>query len=257
MSQPHDGVSLIRHDDAILEVRLSRPRVRNALDETTARALGDALRSAAEDGSVRCVILSGDGASFCAGADITQFQDRTGTSASQRIATLFQPALMQMVEMDKPVISAVKGAAAGIGVAYVLASDLVLMGRSAYLKLAFIDIGLIPDGGISWHLIRRLGHARAFELAATASPIDAPTCLALGLANRVVDDARLDEKALSWARRLVSQPPRGIANTKRALRFAAVSDLEDTIAHEGQLQDDCKASAEFTERVTAFLSRRS
>lgn len=256
MSQPHDGVSLTRHDDAILEIRLSRPAVRNALDETTARALGEALRTSAEDASIRCVILSGDGASFCAGADITEFRDRTTASAGQRIATLFQPALMQMVEMHKPVISVVKGAAAGIGVAYVLASDLVLMGHSAYLKLAFINIGLIPDGGINWHLVHRLGHARAFELAATASPIDAPTCQALGLANRVVDDARLDEEALSWARLLVSQPSRAVANTKRALRLAALSDLEGAIAHEGQLQDECKASPEFTDRVSAFLSRR-
>ncbi|MGB8713660.1 MAG: enoyl-CoA hydratase-related protein [Onishia taeanensis] len=256
MSQTHDGVSLTRHDDAILEIRLSRPRVRNALDEATARALGEALQAAAEDASIRCVMLSGDGASFCAGADITEFQEGKTTSASKRIVTLFQPALLQIVEMHKPVICAVNGAAAGIGAAYVLASDLVLMGRSAYLKLAFINIGLIPDGGITWHLVRQLGHARAFELAATAAPIDAPACQALGLANRVVDDARLAEEALSWARHLVSQPTQAIANTKRALRFAALGDLEATIAHEGQLQDECKASPEFADRVTAFLSPR-
>nr|WP_299240699.1 enoyl-CoA hydratase/isomerase family protein [uncultured Halomonas sp.] len=249
-------VDVDRHDDAIVEIRLNRPEVRNALNETTALSLNAALQAVAEDAGVRCVILSGEGASFCAGADIGEFESGSITPASERLATLFKPALLRIVEMPKPVIAAVNGAAAGIGVAYVLASDMVLMARSAYLKLAFIDIGLIPDGGITWHLVRRVGHARAFELAATAAPIDAEICQMLGLTNHVVDDESLHKEALRWARLLVSQPGQAIAHTKQALRFSALSDLETAFEHEGHLQDACKASTEFVTRIAAFRDAR-
>jgi 2-(1,2-epoxy-1,2-dihydrophenyl)acetyl-CoA isomerase len=252
----HTSVDVLHHDDAIVEIRLNRPGVRNALDETTALALNAALQAAAEDGSVRCVILSGEGASFCAGADIGEFESGSTTPASERLATLFKPALLRMITMPKPVICAVNGAAAGIGVAYVLSSDLVLMGRSAYLKLAFIDIGLIPDGGITWHLVRRIGHVRAFELAATATPIDAETCRTLGLANQVVDDGSLQAEALRWARLLVSQPRQAVAHTKQALRASALGDLEAAFDHEGRLQDECKASPAFVTRIAAFRDTR-
>nr|WP_298415026.1 enoyl-CoA hydratase/isomerase family protein [uncultured Halomonas sp.] len=252
----NNSVKVLHHEDAIAEIRLNRPDVRNALNETTAMELNAALQTAAEDIGVRCVILSGEGASFCAGADIGEFESGSATSASERLATLFKPALLQIVEMPKPVISAVNGAAAGIGIAYVLSSDLVLMARSAYLKLAFIDIGLIPDGGITWHLVRRIGHARAFELAATAAPIDAETCQMLGLANCVVDDESLHKEALRWARLLVSQPRQAIVHTKQALRSSALSDLETAFEHEGHLQDACKASPEFAERIAAFRTAR-
>ncbi|WP_136246623.1 enoyl-CoA hydratase/isomerase family protein [Halomonas borealis] len=252
----HDPVEVIRHDNAIVEIRLARPEVRNALNETTALALTDALQAAADDPSVHCVVLSGDGASFCAGADITEFEANPSTLASERLATLFTPALRCMTEMPKPVIAAINGAAAGIGVAYVLSSDLVLMAHSAYLKLAFIDIGLIPDGGITWHLVRRVGHVRAFELAATAAPIDAATCRTLGLANHVVDDESLRDEALRWACMLTAQPHQAIAHTKQALRAAAFSNLDTTFEREGRLQDACKASPAFAERIAAFRAAR-
>ena len=253
---PPNPVEVIRHDDAIVEIRLVRPEVRNALNEATAMALADALQAAAEDVNVHCVLLYGDGASFCAGADIAEFEANPTALPSERLATLFTPALRCMVEMPKPVITAVNGAAAGIGIAYVLSSDLVLMARSAYLKLAFIDVGLIPDGGITWHLVRRLGHVRAFELAATAAPIDAPTCRALGLANHVVHDESLHDEALRWARVLVSQPRQAVAHVKNALRASALNDLDTSLELEGQLQDACKASPEFAERIAAFRAAR-
>ncbi|WP_227367726.1 enoyl-CoA hydratase/isomerase family protein [Halomonas sp. M20] len=249
-------IEVLHHDDAIVEIRLNRPGVRNALNEATALSLNAALQTVAEDTGVRCVILSGEGASFCAGADIGEFESGSTTPASERLATLFKPALLRMVAMPKPVIAAVNGAAAGIGMAYVLASDMVLMARSAYLKLAFIDIGLIPDGGITWHLVRRIGHARAFELAATAAPIDAETCQTLGLTNHVVDDESLQREALRWARLLVSQSDQAIAHTKQAMRASALSDLETAFDHEGRLQDECKASPEFATRIAAFRDAR-
>ena len=161
-----------------------------------------------------------------------------------------------MMTMEKPVIAAVSGAAAGIGVSYVLASDMVVMGRSAYLKLAFINIGLIPDGGACWHLVRKLGHAQAFEMAALATPMDAERCVALGLANRAVEDDQVLAEARALAQALVAQSPQALGATKRAMRQAANLSLDDTLTLEGALQDECKATDDFHARVAAFRQRR-
>ena len=235
-------VRLVTTEGGIAEVTIA---VRNALNEPTALALNDALATVAADPQVRCVILSGEGSAFCA----TQ-------PASERLATLFLPALRSMMSMEKPVIAAVSGAAAGIGVSYVLASDMVVMGRSAYLKLAFINIGLLPDGGACWHLVRKLGHAQAFEMAALATPMDAERCVALGLANRAVEDDQVLAEARAMAQALVAQSPQALGATKRAMRQSANLSLDDTLTLEGALQDECKATDDFHARVAAFRQRR-
>ncbi|MEH6642415.1 enoyl-CoA hydratase-related protein [Vreelandella glaciei] len=243
-------------DDGIVEVAIARPEVRNALNEATALALNEALAAVAIDEQVRCVILRGEGSAFCAGADLAEFEKATAEPASERLETLFLPALRSLMTMDKPVIAAVNGAAAGIGVSYVLASDMVVMGSSAYLKLAFINIGLIPDGGACWHLVRKLGHAQAFEMAALATPIAGERCVALGLANRVVKDNQVLAEARSLAQALVAQSSQALSVTKRALREAAQRSLNDTMALEGELQDQCKASEDFQIRLAAFRQSR-
>ncbi|OJA04605.1 enoyl-CoA hydratase/isomerase family protein [Halomonas sp. QHL1] len=243
-------------ENGIVEVAIARPEVRNALNEATALALNEALAAVADNEQVRCVILRGEGSEFCAGADLAEFEKATSQPASERLETLFLPALRSLMAMNKPVIAAVSGAAAGIGVSYVLASDMVVMGRSAYLKLAFINIGLIPDGGACWHLVRKLGHAQAFEMAALATPISAERCVTLGLANRVVEDNQVLDEARSLAQVLVSQSPQALSATKHALREAAQRSLSDTMQLEGQLQDQCKASEDFHTRVAAFRQSR-
>ena len=243
-------------ESGIAHITIARPAVRNALNEPTALALNEILATVAEDQQVRGVILSGDGSAFCAGADLAEFEKASSQPASERLATLFLPALRSMMAMEKPVIAAVSGAAAGIGVSYVLASDMVVMGRSAYLKLAFINIGLIPDGGACWHLVRKLGHAQAFEMAALATPIDAERCVTLGLANRMVEDDQVLAEAQALAQALVAQSPQALGATKRAMRQAADLSLDETLALEGTLQDACKASKDFHTRVATFRQRR-
>ncbi|XKE47317.1 enoyl-CoA hydratase/isomerase family protein [Halomonas organivorans] len=251
-----EGLCRHRHPDGILELVLTRPRVRNALDEATALALRDALQAAAEAAGVRAVILRGEGGAFCAGADLAAFESEGAVPPSEALARLFEPALTAMMAMEKPVIAAVEGPAAGIGVSYVLASDMVVMGESALLRLAFIDIGLVPDGGACWHLVRRLGHARAFELAALAPEVGAAECRRLGLANRVVADDTARETALELARALVAQPAQGLRATKRALRAAGDTGLAETMALEGRLQDECRAAPDFQARVLELRQRR-
>ncbi|RUR38605.1 enoyl-CoA hydratase/isomerase family protein [Vreelandella populi] len=248
------NVSEVQH--GIVEVTIARPDVRNALNQATALALNEALAAVTADPQVRCVILSGEGSAFCAGADLAEFEKATSQPASERLEQLFLPALRSLMAMDKPVIAAVSGAAAGIGVSYVLACDMVVMGSSAYLKLAFINIGLIPDGGACWHLVRQLGHAQAFEMAALATPISAERCVTLGLANRVVEDSQVLEEARSLAHSLVAQSPQALSATKRALRAAAERSLGDTMQLEGELQDQCKATKDFQARVAAFRQSR-
>ncbi|MDQ7730224.1 MULTISPECIES: enoyl-CoA hydratase-related protein [unclassified Halomonas] len=249
-------VTVSANENGVVEVAIARPEVRNALNETTALALNQALAAVATDERVRCVILRGEGSAFCAGADLSEFEKATSQPASERLEKLFLPALRSLMTMEKPVIAAVSGAAAGIGVSYVLASDMVVMGRSAYLKLAFINIGLIPDGGACWHLVRKLGHAQAFEMAALATPISGERCVALGLANRVVEDHQVLAEVRSLAQALVGQSPQALSATKRALREAAQRSLSDTMALEGELQDQCKASEDFQMRVAAFRQSR-
>ena len=255
-SQPDRVVTISAVENGVVEVAISRPDVRNALNEETALALNEALAAVADDPNVRCVILRGEGSAFCAGADLAEFEKAVAQPASERLATLFLPGLKSLMAMENPVIAAVSGAAAGIGVSYVLASDLVVMGRSAYLKLAFINIGLIPDGGACWHLARKLGHAQAFEMAALAAPIDAKRCQTLGLANRVVEDDEVVAQARLLASQLVAQSPQALAATKRALREAAGLSLDDTLRLEGEFQDQCKATDDFKERVAAFRQSR-
>ncbi|MGO2393555.1 MAG: enoyl-CoA hydratase/isomerase family protein [Halomonas sp.] len=255
-NQTDDLIHISTIENGVIEVTIARPEVRNALNEPTALALNNALAAVAKDAQICCVILRGEGSSFCAGADLAEFEKAASQPASERLETLFLPALRCLMTMDKPVISAVTGAAAGIGVSYVLASDMVVMGRSAYLKLAFINIGLIPDGGACWHLVRTLGHAQAFEMAALATPISAERCLALGLANRISDDDQVLEEARSLAQTLVAQSPQALSATKRALREAAQRSLSDTMVLEGELQDQCKASDDFQARVAAFRQSR-
>ncbi|WP_235042348.1 enoyl-CoA hydratase/isomerase family protein [Vreelandella profundi] len=255
-NQTDDLIHISTIENGVVEVTIARPEVRNALNEPTALALNNALAAVAKDAQIRCVILRGEGSSFCAGADLAEFEKAASQPASERLETLFLPALRCLMTMDKPVIAAVTGAAAGIGVSYVLASDMVVMGRSAYLKLAFINIGLIPDGGACWHLVRTLGHAQAFEMAALATPISAERCLALGLANRISDDDQVLEEARRLAQMLVAQSPQALSATKRALREAAQVSLNDTMTLEGELQDQCKASDDFQARVAAFRQSR-
>ncbi|MGP9809255.1 enoyl-CoA hydratase/isomerase family protein [Halomonas sp. AOP12-C2-37] len=255
-NQTDDLIHISTIENGVIEVTIARPEVRNALNEPTALALNNALAAVAKDAQIRCVILRGEGSSFCAGADLAEFEKAASQPASERLETLFLPALRCLMTMDKPVIAAVTGAAAGIGVSYVLASDMVVMGRSAYLKLAFINIGLIPDGGACWHLVRTLGHAQAFEMAALATPISAERCLALGLANRISDDDQVLEEARRLAQMLVAQSPQALSATKRALREAAQVSLNDTMTLEGELQDQCKASDDFQARVAAFRQSR-
>jgi 2-(1,2-epoxy-1,2-dihydrophenyl)acetyl-CoA isomerase len=155
------------------------------------------------------------------------------------------------------VIAAVQGFAAGIGVSYALACDLVVMGEGAFMQVPFNRIGLIPDGGLCWQLATLIGHRRAFEVAMEAERMPAARCRELGLANKVVPDDKVLDEARAWAARLAQQAPIALAGTKRALRAASSVGLTEAMSIEAKLQQECAISADFKEGVQAFMEKRA
>lgn len=251
------GERLISIDraDRVALVTINSPQSRNALGEANAAALGSALETVATDGDIRVVVLTGAGGAFCAGADI-----REGFGGHETLEDVinrrYRPSLELLAGMDKPVIAAVAGSAAGIGLAFALICDLVVMAEDAFILPAFTTIGLVPDGGVTWLLARRLGYHRAFQLCVEAGRLNADQCLAAGLCNRVVPSGSLIRESLAWAGSLAERAPLAVAATKRAMRQAMQVTLEETIALEARLQAECGASRDAAEGVRAFFEKR-
>jgi len=241
--------------EAIAVIRLNRPEELNSFNQQLCRDVTDALKSVAGDTTIRAVLLGAHGRVFSAGADLKTGMP-LGSTVTQRLREEFKPGLMAIVEMDKPVISVVQGSAAGIGLAYALAADLVLMAETAFVLSPFANIGLIPDGGLNWLLPSMIGYQRAFQMAIECDRLPANKCLELGLINRVVPDSQLDDTALQWARTLVDRSPLAISLTKKAMRCASNLTFSQMIDLEADLQATCIDSQDFREGVTAFLQKR-
>lgn len=254
---PFDTV-LYTREDGVAWVVMNRPERRNALNRALESDLLAALREAAADASVRAVVLTGAGAGFCAGADLASFEHlATPDEVTPHLIDAYGALVETLVTMPKPVVGAVNGAAAGAGVALALACDLRVMADDAYLLLAFSNIGLVPDGGVSWLLARQIGYGRTFELAAEGGRLPADRCLALGLANRVAAAAHLRDEAGAWARRLAERPTQALALTKQALHAALTHSLPATLRLEAELQARCLASDDHAEGVRAFREKRA
>jgi 2-(1,2-epoxy-1,2-dihydrophenyl)acetyl-CoA isomerase len=212
MSESHSV--LYESGDGVARISLNRPERRNALTLAMLAELGDLLRRAAQDISVRAVVVSGEGRGFCAGQDLGVFQTGlSGDEVRDSVRQYYKPVILEICTMPKPVIAAVHGVAAGAGASLALACDLCIMAEDAALLQAFSNIGLVPDAGSTWFLARRVGTSRAFEIAVEGERISAQRCLELGLANRVTSAARLHEDALEWAKRLAQRPTFAVALT--------------------------------------------
>jgi 2-(1,2-epoxy-1,2-dihydrophenyl)acetyl-CoA isomerase len=246
---------LYERDGRVAVVTLNRPEVLNAFNRQLAHDLREAITRAAGDREARAVVLRGAEGRFSSGADLKQ-----GFPKDQRIEDLintdFRPTLDMIAGMEKPVIAAVAGPAAGIGLSFALVCDLVVMAEDAYLLSPFAAIGLIPDGGATWLLARQLGYHRAYQLCIESERVPAALCLELGLANRVVPAARLDEESRAWARSLAERAPLALARTKLAMRAAMSFSLTQSIAFEAHLQNACLESEDAREGIAAFLGKR-
>lgn len=193
---------------------------------------------------------------FCqAWADLTEKRP-AGASIEDALNQQFKPMLMGITQAPKPWISAVNGAAAGIGSAFAMACDLTIMAEDAYLYQAFAAIGLIPDGGATWHLARTVGRKRAYELIAFGEKLKATDCLQLGLCNRVVPADVLMDESITMAQVLASKAPLSLRYAKEAVNGAMNDDLSATIANEARLQEICANSDDAKEGGLAFLQKR-
>ncbi len=242
-------------DGPVALVVLNRPDAMNAFNADLRAELAEALQRAGSDPAVRAVVLAGNGRVFSAGADLKAgFPD--GNQVRKQLREEYRPGLVAIADMEKPVISAIHGSAAGIGLSFALAADLSVMGEGAFLLSPFSNIGLIPDGGATWLLPRALGYGRAFQVAVENERVSAQVCLETGLVNRVVADDRVRDEALEWAHSLSERAPRALGLTKKAMRRAASLDFADSIDFEAELQSECIDSEDCKEGVSAFLEKR-
>jgi len=249
-----DVVRYEQHD-AVAVVTINRPDSMNAFTTELSLDLQLELERAHHDDSVRAIVLTGEGRCFSAGADLKSGFD--GRPVSGKLQHEYRPVISEVLNMPKPVIAAVNGSAAGIGMSLALSCDLMLMADNAFLLSPFTTISLVPDGGLNWLLVKQLGYRRAFQLSIESERIDAQRCVELGLANRAVAADELLDTALEWARTLSKRAPMSIAATKKAMRLASDGDWASVFNLEAELQQQLAGSADNVEGVKAFFEKRS
>jgi len=242
---PHEGVAL---------VTMNRPAKLNSFDRQMRLDLQGALKRASMDDTIRAVVLTGEGRAFCAGADVSAVD--VDSSIEDVLNAEYGAFLSVLQTMPKPVIAAINGPAAGIGMTVALSCDLRVMGEDAFLMSAFANIGLVPDGGLSWLLTQQLVYARAYQLAIEAEKIDAARAQDWGLVNRVIADSEVVANALEWARTLTERAPLALAQTKRIFRAACESGLRNAMAFEAQTQRTMITTEDCAEGVAALFAKR-
>jgi 2-(1,2-epoxy-1,2-dihydrophenyl)acetyl-CoA isomerase len=241
-------------DGAVLTITLNRPDVLNAFNVDLHRALAAALKEARAD-DVRAVVITGAGRGFCVGQDLTEFREAPG-NIGERLRSNYHPNVLALRALEKPVLAAVNGPAAGAGLSFACACDLRLAAESATFVPAFINIGLVPDSGGTYFVRRLLGTARAFEWMTSGRRLSATEALEWGLVSEVVEDEKLAEHAAERAAELAAMPTRGIGLTKRLFDQAENATLEEQLELEAQLQTAATQTADFREGVDAFLEKR-
>src|SRR3954463_8987997 len=241
-------------DGAVLTITLNRPDVLNAFNADMHRALAAALKEARVP-EVRAVVVTGAGRGFCVGQDLTEFREAPGDIGT-RLRGNYHPNVLAIRALEKPVIAAVNGPAAGAGLSFACACDLPIAAANATFVPAFINIGLAPDSGGTSFVRRLLGTARPFECLTSARRLTAAEAHAWGLVSEVVESDGLAARAAELAAGLAAMPTRGIAMTKRLLDHAEQTTLEQQLELEAQLQTAATQTADFREGVAAFLEKR-
>ena len=250
----YESVIVERHGQVAV-VSLNRPDSLNAFNKTMLRELLPAIEAVNADGNIRVAILTGVGRAFSAGADLSEDMD-PDFRVEDQLNNEYKPILMAISEAPQPWISAVNGAAAGIGSAFAMACDLTLMAEDAYLYQAFTAIGLIPDGGATFLLPRLVGWGRAMELSLLAERLPAEKAESWGLVNRLFDDnAALQSGSMEIATKLANGP-KSLALIRQAYWNTWHNAYEQQLDLEARLQNAAGRSADFSEGVTAFLEKR-
>ena len=258
IAHSYETVTLLR-DGAAMRIELNRPETMNAWNKQFGRDLLDAVGAAAADRTVRAVEIGGAGRGFSSGADLRSGFDPTPEGHPDVLTVLrelYHPIILGIREMPKPVIAAVNGPAVGIGCSLAMASDLIVAARRAYFLLAFVNVGLVPDGGSSVFVPARAGFTRAMQMSLLGERITAEQALDWGLINRVVDDDALSDEVGALVERLASGPTRSYAGTKRQLNARVYAGIEQQLELEAQIQQEQAATNDFLEGVMAFVEKR-
>jgi 2-(1,2-epoxy-1,2-dihydrophenyl)acetyl-CoA isomerase len=252
---------LLHRTGAAATIVLNRPERMNAWSNALSRDLLDVLRDVAADDTVRAVMLTGAGKAFCSGADLKEGAANAAANngvldTEGVLVGWYHPIVTAIREMPKPVISAVNGPAAGAGLSLALAADLVVAKESAYFVLAFVNIGLAPDGGSSLFVPARIGFARAAEMAMLGEPVRAVRAEEIGLINAAYSDDDFEAKSSALLERLAKGPTRSYAGAKRELNHWVYSRMAEHLALEASVQGELARSKDFAEGIAAFLEKR-
>lgn len=240
----------------VLKIVLNRPERLNACPPNMANEIGEALNDLE---GARAVLITGEGRAFCSGADLAARGERSisgGRAAYSSLTTSYNPLMLTLSRLSVPVVTAVNGPAAGIGCSIALAGDFVIAGRSAYFLQAFVNIGLVPDGGSSWMLTRLVGKARATEMMMLGEKIGAEKAESWGMIYKVVDDAALQDEALALATRLAAGPSVSLGTMRQTIARALEVDLATALQVEAEGQWKAGDSDDAAEGGLAFLEKR-
>ena len=246
-------------DQGVAAIMLNRPDVLNSFNRAMASEVRQALSQAGSDAGVRAVLITGAGRAFCAGQDLAEAMPKDGPAPDlgDIVARGYNPIVRTIRQLDKPVVCAVNGVAAGAGANLAFACDFVLAASDASFIQSFSKIGLVPDTGGTFFLPRLIGMARATALMMLADKVTAQDAVTIGLILRVVDGPNVLDEATTLARQLAARPTRGLGLIKRALNASATNGLDEQLALEAQLQAEAGSTADYREGVKAFLEKRA
>lgn len=257
-STPAEPTVIVERDGAVCTIRLNRPEAMNALDLATKEALKAAVDEAARDDSVRCVVLTGTGRAFCVGQDLREHVKGLEEGAAFLATTVsehYNPIATLLATMDKPVVTAINGVAAGAGMSFALTGDVRIMADTAGMNTAFAGIALSCDSGASFWLPRLVGHARAKDLLFNPRTVPAAECLDLGLVTEVVAAEDFEVAVAQAAERLAAGPTKAYGAMRRSILISATAPLEEALAAEESFMASTGDTADHEEAVRAFLAK--
>ena len=247
---------LFEKKDSIAHIIFNRPEKYNSVNKETAMAFQSALDDCAGDDAIRCVIISGKGKAFCAGQDLGEIVDPNGPPLDEIVSNHYNPIVLKIRALEKPVIAAVNGIAAGAGANIALACDIVIATESASFLQAFSKIGLIPDSGGTYTLPRKIGLARASALMMLGEKVPAVEAQQMGMIYKAVADDDFEAFIAKTAKKLANMPTVGLALTKQLLNESVKNNMEEQLALEHKCQNIAGMTEDYSEGVKAFLEKR-
>ncbi|MBH8571176.1 enoyl-CoA hydratase/isomerase family protein [Microvirga sp. STS02] len=253
---PENDPLIFSLENGIATIRLNRPEVFNSVNKPLALAFQQHLRDCQADASVRAVLITGTGRAFCAGQDLAEITGPDSPEVAEIVEKHYNPIILLIRELDKPVVAAVNGVAAGAGANIALACDIVVAKESASFIQAFSKIGLIPDSGGTYFLPRLIGMQRASALMMTGDKVSAAEAVQMGMIYKAFADETFDQDVTTLVRKLAAMPTKGLAYTKQLLNSTFANDVAQQLRAEGDYQLRAGNTTDYREGVAAFLEKR-